>query len=154
MLNTLTPKTKTASTAKRPKATTETYHPTLATDTPKFHSKALTHTEWACVDATGKIQQLPATFALYVSNFIYSMGVGLYLDKIPLVIFGGLGFQAAKRVLSSLSVNSTFRVRLGMSMVMMSPFLRTAIGPPSKASGATCPMLPPRVAPEKRAVSD
>ena len=89
-------------------------------------------------------------FTLFVVNLFYSIDVGLYLEKIPLVIFGGLGFQAAKRVLSSLSDNSTFRVRLGMSMVMVSPFLRTAIGPPSKASGATCPMLPPRVAPEKR----
>ena len=68
--------------------------------------------------------------------------------RMPLLIFGGLGFQAARRVLSSLSVNSTLSVRLGMSIVMMSPFLRTEIGPPSKASGATCPMLPPVWHPE------
>jgi hypothetical protein len=67
----------------------------------------------------------------------YSIGVGVYRDNMPLVIFGGLGFHAARRVLSSLSDSSTFSVRLGMSIVIVSPFLITAMGPPSKASGAT-----------------
>ena len=66
------------------------------------------------------------------------------------MILGGRGFQAARRVWSSWSESSTFRVRLGMSMVMVSPFWMTAMGPPSKASGVTWPMLPPRVAPLKR----
>ena len=48
----------------------------------------------------------------------------------------------------SCSVSSTFSVRLGMSMVIVSPFLSMAIGPASAASGVTCPMQGPLVAPE------
>src|SRR6478735_3502399 len=37
-----------------------------------------------------------------------------------------------------------------MSISIRSPFSISAIGPPTAASGETCPMAPPRVAPEKR----
>ena len=64
------------------------------------------------------------------------------------MILGGFGFHAAKRFLISSSVSSVFRVRLGMSMVIVSPFSSMAIGPASAASGATCPIQGPLVAPE------
>ncbi len=37
-----------------------------------------------------------------------------------------------------------------ISISMISPFSTSAIGPPTAASGETCPMAAPRVAPEKR----
>ena len=35
-------------------------------------------------------------------------------------------------------------------MMMRSPSLTRAIGPPTRASGTTCPMMNPRLAPENR----
>ena len=35
-------------------------------------------------------------------------------------------------------------------MMMRSPSLTKAIGPPTRASGTTCPMMNPRLAPENR----
>ena len=64
------------------------------------------------------------------------------------MILGGFGLHASERFLISCSVNSIFSMRLGMSIVMMSPFLTIAIGPEFAASGATCPMQGPLVAPE------
>ena len=37
-----------------------------------------------------------------------------------------------------------------MSMMIVSPSRTSASGPPRAASGATCPTIRPRVAPEKR----
>ncbi len=49
-----------------------------------------------------------------------------------------------------MSTPSTLRRRLSTSMSMMSPSSRAARGPPTAASGATCPTIRPCVAPEKR----
>ena len=38
----------------------------------------------------------------------------------------------------------------GISIAMISPSSISAIGPPTAASGETCPMDAPRLAPEKR----
>lgn len=78
------------------------------------------------------------------------MGVGVYFESMPLVNLGFFGFQLVRRVFSSSGVMFMFRVLFGMSIVMVSPFCRIAMGPPSKASGVMCPMLPPRVAPLNR----
>ena len=77
------PKTKTEPTDKRPykgaTATTDATHHTLETATAvtrKVHSKGFAPTEWdwACVEATGKIQQfLPFAPFLFLINFIQWM---------------------------------------------------------------------------------
>src|SRR5882724_4113732 len=73
-----------------------------------------------------------------------------YLAMTPLVKRGAGGFQLARRCLICSTVNSTLRVRLGMSKTMMSRSAIAAIGPPCAASGATCPAIKPCVAPLKR----
>src|SRR3990170_6061660 len=115
MHNTPTPKTKpTPTTAKYPHKDMleplDTCHLMVAMATLSTR-KALTPTEWVwvCLDASGKRQSSTHLFP------IYSSGVGLYLDRMPLEIFGARGFQAAKRSLSSFSESSTFRTLFGMS---------------------------------------
>src|SRR6266702_3306425 len=73
-----------------------------------------------------------------------------YLAKTPRVKRGVGGAKDLRR--AAISASGTLRVslRAGMSKVMVSPSWTAAIGPPKKASGATCPAMRPRVAPEKR----
>src|SRR5258708_40180574 len=66
-----------------------------------------------------------------------------YLAMTPLVKRGAGGFQLARRCLICSSVNSTFRVRLGISKTMVSPSAIAAMGPPCAASGATWPAISP-----------
>ena len=58
--------------------------------------------------------------------------------------------HAARRRPSSLSSTATDSDFLSASIVITSPFLRKAMGPPTQASGAMWPTTSPRVPPEKR----
>ena len=58
--------------------------------------------------------------------------------------------QAARRDSISPSLTSSCSFRLRSSNRIVSPSRTMAIGPPLAASGATCPAIMPRVAPENR----
>ena len=73
-----------------------------------------------------------------------------YLRKTPLGQRKAGGLKPLRRDAISASLISTSSLRLGMSKWMMSPSRTAAMGPPTKASGATWPAVKPRVAPEKR----
>jgi len=68
----------------------------------------------------------------------------------PVFTRGSGAFQAARRTFNSASERSTSSSRFSMSMRIRSPGRSKAIGPPTAASGETCPMQAPWVAPEKR----
>src|SRR5262245_58846992 len=76
--------------------------------------------------------------------------VAAYLDITPRPKGEAGGAWAAVRFAISSSVKSTSRRRASMSTVIWSPSWTAAIGPPLAASGATWPIIRPRVAPEKR----
>lgn len=59
-------------------------------------------------------------------------------------------FSISSTLLSILSVPIISNVLAGISIRIKSSFSTKAIGPPSEASGDTCPIAGPRVAPEKR----
>ena len=61
-------------------------------------------------------------------------------------------FSISSTLLSILSVPIISNVLAGISIRIKSSFSTKAIGPPSEASGDTCPIAGPRVAPEKRTV--
>ena len=67
-----------------------------------------------------------------------------------MVYLGAGGCHAARRASSSSSETSSVSVPASMSMEMTSPSWTSAMGPPAAASGLTCPMAGPLVAPEKR----
>ena len=73
-----------------------------------------------------------------------------YLRKTPAGQRNGGGLKPFRRAAISSSLTSRVSLRLGMSKWMMSPSRTAAMGPPTKASGATWPAVKPRVAPEKR----
>src|SRR6185369_10058184 len=58
--------------------------------------------------------------------------------------------QPRSREAISSSATAIESSRFATSNVMMSPSRTAAIGPPTAASGATCPAINPRVAPENR----
>ena len=63
-----------------------------------------------------------------------------YLLRYPVVTFGSLGCHFARRAAISSSETSTFNVISGILIFMISPSSTRAIGPPTAASGETCPM--------------
>src|SRR5260370_36255192 len=73
-----------------------------------------------------------------------------YLEKTPVAKRGLGGCQLRRRSSISESGISTKSLRLSTSKTTMSPSRTAAIGPRQTASGATCPAISPRVAPEKR----
>ena len=83
-----------------------------------------------------------------------------YNDITPVVYFGFLGIQSSFLLLSSfLTSSSLFSSPLkpmilislfSISNRIKSPSSINAIGPPSAASGETCPIAGPLLAPEKR----
>ena len=73
-----------------------------------------------------------------------------YFAITPFSYFGGGDCQSAMRRSISSCGRSSSRRRLSMSNSIVSPSRTAAIGPPCGASGATCPAIRPRVAPEKR----
>src|SRR5262249_25454557 len=70
-----------------------------------------------------------------------------YLAITPRVKRGGGGVKPPRRAARSASTSS---LRAAMSKITRSPSRTKAIGPPSAASGATCPAMRPCVAPLKR----
>mmetsp|Transcript_37762 Transcript_37762/g.88853 ORF Transcript_37762/g.88853 Transcript_37762/m.88853 type:complete len:335 (+) Transcript_37762:311-1315(+) len=64
-------------------------------------------------------------------------------------LYGGATHAAFRRAISA-SGMSTSMASVVASMVMMSPSCTIAIGPPTCASGATCPTQKPWLPPEKR----
>lgn len=58
--------------------------------------------------------------------------------------------HSALRSFCSFSSTSQLIVRVSESMTIRSPSLTSAIGPPTRASGTTWPIINPRLAPEKR----
>ena len=66
------------------------------------------------------------------------------------VIAWGRGLPADETLCQLRSSSSTMSVPLSTSIAITSPSCTTASGPPRAASGATCPTISPRVAPEKR----
>src|SRR5260370_21738549 len=73
-----------------------------------------------------------------------------YLAKTPVAKRGLGACQLRRRSSISESDISTESWRLSTSKTTMSPSRTAAIGPRQSASGATCPAISPRVAPEKR----
>ena len=67
---------------------------------------------------------------------------------------GGGGVQSALRCASSSSDRRTLRSRVSASKNTMSPSCSSPMGPPTAASGATCPMHGPRDAPGEAPVGD
>ena len=68
----------------------------------------------------------------------------------PLRKRGSGARHAARRARSSSSSTSSCSFRPRSSKRIASPSRTSAIGPPRAASGATCPAIMPRVAPENR----
>src|SRR3990167_1864276 len=73
-----------------------------------------------------------------------------YLASAPLVNRGAGAFHFFKRLWISFFVRRTDSSRFAASTVIQSPSFSAAIGPPTAASGATCPAISPWVAPENR----
>ena len=71
-----------------------------------------------------------------------------YLAKYPVVILGSLGCHLLLRSAKTSSDTRTFIVFLGISISIISPSSIKAIFPPTAASGETCPIAAPLVAPE------
>ena len=66
-------------------------------------------------------------------------------------VYGGFGgFHRARLRASSAEERRASRRRFVTSNAIRSPSRSSAIGPPTAASGATCPAISPCVAPEKR----
>src|SRR3989339_843107 len=73
-----------------------------------------------------------------------------YLASMPCVIFGLGGVHFALRFASNSFAIFISNFRLGMSRTISSPSSTIARGPPTIASGDTCPIQGPWVPPEKR----
>src|SRR5262249_10641185 len=73
-----------------------------------------------------------------------------YFAITPVVKRGRGGVHAASRAAKSAGARLTAMRRAARSIVITSPSRTAAIGPPLAASGAMCPTISPRVAPEKR----
>src|SRR6266508_1371949 len=73
-----------------------------------------------------------------------------YFASAPLTYRGAGAFHAARRLAKSASSTSTSMRRFSASISMRSPSRRSAIGPPTSASGETWPTENPFVAPENR----
>ncbi len=73
-----------------------------------------------------------------------------YRARYPVFTFGSKPFHSALRFSHSSSGTCTSKIRFSMSTMTWSPFSTNASGPPSAASGDTCPIERPRDAPEKR----
>src|SRR4030042_6876659 len=75
------------------------------------------------------------------------VAIAAYLARQPLVILGFGGCQVFLLSASSESESFTFKVLLGISISIMSPFLNNPIGPPTAASGLIWPIQAPLVPP-------
>ena len=73
-----------------------------------------------------------------------------YLARYPVVTFGSRGCHLAFLACISSSETLISSFSSGMLMLMISPSSTSAIGPPTAASGDTCPMDAPLDAPLKR----
>ena len=73
-----------------------------------------------------------------------------YLARYPVVTFGSRGCHFAFLACISSSETLISSFSSGMLMLMISPSSTSAIGPPTAASGDTCPMDAPLDAPLKR----
>jgi len=76
-----------------------------------------------------------------------------YLSRMPRFTFNFAlseeSHSALRRCCSSSSTNQSILL-VAESMMMRSPSFTSAIGPPTRASGTTWPMINPRLAPENR----
>ena len=66
------------------------------------------------------------------------------------MIRGSLGCHLVRRASNVASSTATLILLFGISIEIISPSSIKAIGPPTAASGDTCPIDAPLVAPEKR----
>ena len=73
-----------------------------------------------------------------------------YFHKVPVVYSIFFGFHFFFLLANSFRDKLTFKKPLSASLYIISPFLISPIGPPTAASGPTCPIEKPCVPPEKR----
>ena len=91
--------------------------------------------EQHAVGRQGLLNDDPAVDAL-LTNFAY-------FASTPRRYFGLGCFHFFLRSASSFLVTASEISRFSASITILSPFLMRAIGPPSKASGVTCPITKP-----------
>lgn len=110
---------------------------------------------WSSIAVCTETRRLDSLFRFgYEINLEELTATSLaYLSSMPRFTFNfalsEASHSALRRCCSSSSTNQSILL-VAESMMMRSPSFTSAIGPPTRASGTTWPMMNPRLAPENR----